>query len=209
LRTRISEKNDVPQLKALWKQAFGDEERFIDAFFEDLYREERCAVIEDGGRIISMAYLLPCSLDSRVDASGAPLQGGGIERLRCVYLYGMATDEAQRGKGLGLMLLSFVKGYAGALGCEGIATLPADDKLFGFYKKAGYIEYFEPQPLFDAPCRLSYPQDVIDFQRKIDAMYGQNSFAKSPMEVSGYRAMLRPLSGRIPDVKAHMAIALE
>ena len=206
MRTRPSAKEDIPQLKALWKQAFGDEDSFIDAFFEDLYRPERCVLIEDEGRVLSMAYLLPCTLVWKGEGGGSE---GLLESADCAYLYGMCTDEAYRGRGLGLMLLSFAKGYMGAMGCEAIALLPADEGLFGFYRKAGYELFFEPMARFDAQCWLSYPSAFIDFQKKMDLMYGEDHFSKSPLEVSGYKAMLWRLSGRIPDVKGYMAIALE
>jgi len=202
MRTRTATAADIPGLKALWKQAFGDEDRFIDAFFDKLFRPEGCVMIEDEGRPISMAHLIPCTLIFR--------EGMEVERFPALYLYGMATDEDHRGKGLGLMLLSFAKGYAGAMGFEAIALLPADEGLFRFYKKAGYEEFFEPQRKLDAKCYMDYTDAFIAFQREMDAMYGEDHFSVDPREVSGYRAMLRRLSDRLPyGIKGYMGLALE
>ena len=37
MRTRKTGREDIPALKALWQEAFGDEQQDIDLFFETVY----------------------------------------------------------------------------------------------------------------------------------------------------------------------------
>ena len=39
MRTRKTGPDDIPALKALWKQAFGDTDAEIDSFFKTVYPE--------------------------------------------------------------------------------------------------------------------------------------------------------------------------
>ena len=54
----FSRPEDVPQLKALWKQAFGDDDALIDAFFRRLYTPEQVLVCREEGQVAAMACWL-------------------------------------------------------------------------------------------------------------------------------------------------------
>ncbi len=145
MTARHAEDRDIPELKALWKEAFGDDDEYIDLFFSDLFRPEDMAVGEYGGRIVSMAALLPCTLvlgeaQGRVEESC---------RFPISYLYAMATAKADRGRGFGLALLRFAAEYCRSRGDCGIALLPADEGLHRFYALAGYRKAFTLRPRTD------------------------------------------------------------
>ena len=47
IRTSVPE--DIPAQRQLWKLAFGDEDAYIDNFYNIYYRPERVIVLEEGG----------------------------------------------------------------------------------------------------------------------------------------------------------------
>ena len=46
ITTRHAQEKDIPGLKALWKEAFADDDEYIDLFFADLFRPEDMVVLE-------------------------------------------------------------------------------------------------------------------------------------------------------------------
>ncbi len=186
---RTAQARDVSALKALWKEAFGDEDAYIDRFFADLFAPRDMAVLEDEGRIVSMAALLPCTL----------VLGGGTEketRHPISYLYAMATAKDRRGEGLGLALLSFAAEHVRGRGERGIALLPADEGLQRFYALAGYRKAFtlRPRPdnyLIYPPRYLAHCRSQGDAPANSDAI-----------------GMFLPLSD-LPDFTAYMAYPMD
>jgi GNAT superfamily N-acetyltransferase len=201
---RTARESDLPRLRTLWKQCFGDEDFFIDAFFSALFRPERCAVAEEAGKAVAMAHLLPCALEDR----GAPPAA-----YAAAYLYGMCTDPAFRSRGVGLGLLDFAARLLAERKVCAIALLPADEGLFDFYAKAGYEIFFEPQVKDEARCVLRFSPEMEEFQRFLDRAYGGNSFAPDGGGVSGHRAMLKRLPGfpawEEGSVRGYLECALE
>ena len=47
IRTSVPE--DIPTQRQLWKLAFGDEDAYIDNFYQTYYRPERVLVLEEEG----------------------------------------------------------------------------------------------------------------------------------------------------------------
>ena len=76
--------NQISDLQALWKQAFGDEDAFIDLFFAHGFSPDRCRCITVDGKLAGALYWFDCSF------RGHPM----------AYLYGVATGKAFRGKGI-------------------------------------------------------------------------------------------------------------
>jgi GNAT superfamily N-acetyltransferase len=151
---RHAEYSDVPELKELWAEVFGDEAEYIDLFFDRMFRPEDYVLLcgRDGGgseSILSMASLLPVDLVS------------DGERFPVSYLYGMATRPSEQGNGFGLKLLKHAAEYCKSIGKAGIALQPADRGLLRFYKKAGYLPAFTGSS--NPSCYIDYPQYFLDF----------------------------------------------
>lgn len=113
---------DVPGLRALWKQAFGDTDEFLDLFFSAAYAPERSLCALEGDTVAAAMYWLDCECREKPVA----------------YLYAVATDEQYRGRGLCRALTEEVhrilrkRGYAGAI------LVPGSPGLFAMYGKMGY-----------------------------------------------------------------------
>ena len=99
LEMRPGRPEEVPAQKALWKAAFGDEDRYIDWFYECCGGSADVLEVVEEGRLASMLALLPQTLT---------LPGGGT--ASGWYIYALATDPGARSKGYGRQLLRFVDG---------------------------------------------------------------------------------------------------
>lgn len=115
---RPSAPGDECVLKALWQTVFGDEDSFIDAFFDILYSPGDAVVAEISGAPAAAGYCL-----------AGPVASG----LRCSYIYAMATYEAHRGRGLGGGIARQLMERAFESGADVVATLPASDSLCAWY----------------------------------------------------------------------------
>ena len=122
MRRMVSE--DIPKLKALWKKVFGDDDAYIDLFFEDLHRPDGGVVIFDNDTLAAMGFLVPIG---EYDGRGA------------LVTYAVACDPEYRGKGYGGVVSRKLKELAG----EGAVICPASKSLFDFYNdKADYETAF-------------------------------------------------------------------
>ena len=53
-------KCEISSLRRLWKEAFGDTDEFLDAFFSTGFSPDRCRSITMEGETAAAAYWLPC-----------------------------------------------------------------------------------------------------------------------------------------------------
>ena len=119
---RLAGPEDVAPMQALWAQAFGDDEEFIQGFFRLAYAPNRCCVAEGEGSLAAMAHWLPCA------CRGKPL----------AYLYAVATRAGCRGRGYATALLAFAADAARRQGAAGLILVPGSPALFGLYGKLGF-----------------------------------------------------------------------
>ncbi len=131
IETGVARREEWPRLIKLWQAAFGDGEAFIQGFFERWGSPDRLLVLREDGVVMSMLALLPME---GVTAAG--------ERALLPYVYALATDPEQRGKGWAKKLLDYAADRAGDMGAAGICTVPAEPSLHNFFASAGYGECF-------------------------------------------------------------------
>lgn len=112
----------VPQLKALWKGAFGDPEEFIDPFFEIAYAPERCRCITVDGNTAAMLYWFETTCDGQ----------------RFAYIYAVATDPEYRNRGLCRILMEDTAAVLKEQGYAGMLLYPASESLIRMYAKMGF-----------------------------------------------------------------------
>lgn len=128
---RISRWTDEPRLKELWKLAFGDEDAYIDHFFQGYYAPERMLVLEQDGVVQAMTAWFDMPL---VSAQG--------QKWESAYLYAVATHPDCRGKGFAGRLLAFADQWLGERGFACVTTVPARPDLHGFFGQNGFEECF-------------------------------------------------------------------
>ena len=112
----------ISQLKALWKEAFGDPDSFIDLFFKTAYDPRQCEFLMMDGQLAAALYWLDCDR--------------GEEKL--AYIYAVATAEAFQGRGLCRQLMDRSHQALKARDYAGAVLVPGSESLFRMYEKMGY-----------------------------------------------------------------------
>lgn len=122
-------------LRALWKQAFGDNDAFLDGFFATGFDRHRCRCLTWNDRLAAALYWFDCHWEGK----------------KLAYVYAVATDEDFRGKGFCRSLMEDTHRHLSKLGYYGAVLVPGDRELFDMYKKLGY-RGFSPKLWQDVPA---------------------------------------------------------
>ena len=116
---------DLPALKSLWQQAFGDPAGFIEGFFQTGFSLMRCLTVCDGETVAAALYWFDCLWEGK----------------KCAYVYGVATAAVYQGKGLCRALMTQLREHLTDLGYAGAILVPAKKDLFSLYQKLGYTPF--------------------------------------------------------------------
>ena len=114
--------HQIPQLRKLWKEAFGDSDVFLDAFFEYGFSPRRCRCMIEQETVVSALYWFEVTYHSQ----------------RFAYLYAVATAAYCRGRGLFRTLLEDTKQVLADEGYDGILLVPESEALRRMYEKLGF-----------------------------------------------------------------------
>ena len=133
MEIRLTRDEDIPQLKKMWRAVFDSNGTFTELFFK--YRYKTCEGIGmfDKGELLSMLYLLPCTLKMK------------DKEYSMSYIFAVATFPDKRGKGYCSETMRFAHEYLREKGIDCASLVPAEGSLFDFYaaldyKKAFYID---------------------------------------------------------------------
>lgn len=127
---RFSTNNDINGIIDLWHEAFGDSAAEIKFFLDNKFKPENTVVFEENKKIVSMLFLLDgemCINDKNYAA---------------YYLYAACTAHEYRGRGLMSKLLKFARNAAFERNVYFICLMPAEDSLFDYYSRFGYLPVF-------------------------------------------------------------------
>lgn len=141
----------IPALRQLWKQAFGDEDAFLDKFFALGFSEDRCRCVFEKEQPVSVLYWFDVAWEGK----------------KLAYLYAVATDSAYQGQGLCRQLMDDTHNHLQALGYQGTVLVPGSESLFHFYGKMGYLPC---SPVRKFSCEAATP---IAFQKISGAEYAR------------------------------------
>lgn len=114
--------SDLPELRSLMREAFGDSEQELDDFFSAAFSADRCRTVKLGGRIIASLYWFNCEYRNR----------------KMAYIYAVATAKQYRGQGVCRALTENTHSHLIEQGFAGAVLVPASIGLFDFYAKLGY-----------------------------------------------------------------------
>lgn len=115
----------IPALKAIWKEAFGDTDAFISSFFDTAFTPERCCCISQNSEVMAAAYWF------QVEFSG----------YKGAYIYAVATAQRHRGKGLCRALMEHIHEHLQTRGYDGTMLVPGDAGLRNMYAGMGYASF--------------------------------------------------------------------
>lgn len=114
--------SQIPELRRLWQEAFGDTEEFLDAFGRTAFHAGRCRVAVTDGVVAAALYWFDCL------HMGKPV----------AYLYAVATAEAYRGRGICHKLMEDTHRHLSGRGYKGVVLVPGSRELIRFYEGMGY-----------------------------------------------------------------------
>lgn len=116
------EKSQIPNLRRLWKEAFGDTEDFLDDFWQTAFDANRCRCVVEDGQVAAALYWFDClCMENRI-----------------AYVYAVATAKAYRRRGISHSLMEDTHRHLAKLGYEGVVLVPGSEELFRFYEGMGY-----------------------------------------------------------------------
>ena len=117
-----SRPDDIPHLRQLWKDCFGDSDAFLDLFFSLAYAPERSLVLRDGNEILGAAYWFDCTMGSR----------------KLAYLYAIAISPHHQNRGLGSGLMDAIHEALSKKDYDAALLVPGEESLRRFYSRFGY-----------------------------------------------------------------------
>ena len=111
-----------PQLRTLWKPAFGDGDAFLDAFFSTAYSPDRCRCVTVDGALAAALYWFDTSCAGE----------------KMAYIYAVATAPAFREQGFCRALMGDTHRHLTGLGYRGALLVPDGESLTRMYAGLGY-----------------------------------------------------------------------
>lgn len=148
---RFASNNDINGIVDLWHEAFGDSAAEIKFFLDNKFKPENTLVFEENKKIASMLFLL----DGEMCINNS--------NYAAYYLYAACTAHEYRGRGLMSELLKFAQKTAYERNVYFICLMPAEDSLFDYYSRFGYLPVFTKKLLDIKRADLSdKPQSILN-----------------------------------------------
>lgn len=153
----IEKPGDTLALRGLWKQAFGDEDTFLDSFFALGFSLERCRCVMIDGELGAAAYWFDVS------------EGG----KKLAYIYAVATQKRFRGQGICHKLMAHVHGELAQSDYDGAVLVPGSEDLFRFYESMNYRPFGAMEN-----CSCESSEEGVQLER-----IGKETFARLRREL--------------------------
>lgn len=112
----------IPALRALWQEAFGDTDAFLDTFWNTAFSADRCRCVTVDDGLAAALYWFDCECMGN----------------RLAYIYAVATGREYRGRGICRALMEDTHDHLTALGYRGAVLVPGSEALFSMYAGMGY-----------------------------------------------------------------------
>jgi len=122
---------DIPKIKSLWKEVFGDCEDYIHRFITH-FGIDGCYVCEINDEIIAMVFAIPTTLTNSINLNSINLK----------YLYACATHPNFRKQGIMEKLLATIYEETCSENYAGIFLQATNHSLQNYYKKLEFENYF-------------------------------------------------------------------
>ena len=112
----------IPQLRQLWKIAFGDSDAFLDSFFRTAFSPDRCRCVLKENRVAAVLYWFDCM----------------VEDQKFAYIYAVATHPDFRNQGICRKLMENTHAVLSQQGYSGVVLVPQKESLRNMYAGMGY-----------------------------------------------------------------------
>ena len=178
---RFIGESDCPRVFEIWRACFEDDEDYFRFFWENGLPLCRGLVWEDDGQAVSMLFLLPGALGYRK------------RLLPAAYVYAVATLPAYRGRGYAGELTRHAANLAKGEGISALCLRPADEGLYGYYARLGFVKAFARFEKAGRHGRFDWTPQMQVYIRKESERTGRG-LTYRPMESPG--GMVLPLDER-------------
>lgn len=131
----------IPGLRSLWQEAFGDGDAFLDAFFTTAFSPRRCRCITEDSAVLAALYWFEVTCGGQ----------------RFAYLYAVATRASHRGQGLFSALFADTKRVLTQGGFDGVLLVPESEALGRMYEKFGFTACTSVREYNAAAARQAIP----------------------------------------------------
>lgn len=124
--------SDVPTMKTLWIETFGDTCEYVDIVFDNYFNPRYCLCAFDRTQLIASMIGIPYNfiLNDTI--------------IRGLYLCGLATKILFRNKGIMGKMLNLIPDLCRINNLQFSFLIPADNHLRSYYKK---FKYFDSAPI--------------------------------------------------------------
>lgn len=167
---RTANPQDIPMLRALWQECFGDSDAFCDWFFAERFSPSLSTVAEENGQILSAVHGWPFTLRIREKA------------IPSIMMCGVSTYPAARGKGLMKGCLSLFMTNAREKGYLALFQKPVDFDIYrwcnhyasydaAILTKKGGILYRPTENIMDDICSDAFAEELLPIYQKAAAGY--------------------------------------
>ena len=124
------DKNEFGELKKLFCDVFSEDEKFVDMMFENKFDVDHIFTVRENNEIVCTTYGI--YFDCKV----------GSITGKCIYIYGVGTKPAYRGKGYVKKIFDYINQYYKEKGVLFLYLVPSSASLFHMYEKFGYQTAF-------------------------------------------------------------------
>ncbi len=170
-------KEYIPYLKNIWKECFGDSDKYIDFFFENRYKDDNVVIKICDDIPVAMLFVLEADIivNDKAEKYG--------------YIYAVSTLKAYRGRGISTELINYANSN---FGLKGTFLVPASESLFNFYKYRDYKEAFSLKEVLFETYENKVDMYVIDeisadkYTELRDNMFLQEGYVKWGCEAIKY-----------------------
>ena len=151
----ISKERYRTDIISLWQECFGDEEEYVEFFLDGCPSE--CIAVTENDRLVSMLFLLD----------------GNIGNFKVKYIYAACTAKNHRGKGLMQKLIEYAKAYCTQISYDALFLVPAEESLYGYYDKLGFMYGFERSEYSFSGASLNFTElkELTDIDEIMNARY--------------------------------------
>lgn len=177
---RCSQASDLPRLKAIWQDCFGDPDDYIDRYFASYWQPDRMFILESDGQAQAMCAWFELAL------CGEP----------AAYFYAVATDPAYQGRGFCRKLMAYAEEVLTQQGISQFLLVPGEESLFRFYAGMGY-ETAGAMGAADVKIPIAgavHPIDAAQYLRLRQAAAPDNAVDYTPEQLQ-YQQLLGEASG--------------
>lgn len=130
-KIKFAEDKNLPTLRDMWHEIFGDNSDFIDIYFNGLIKHNQTLIWEEGGEIAAMLYMW--NYQFSYDGTAIP----------CYYLAGLGTLPKYRKRGIMSQLIKESNRVMKYRKIPISILVPAEKSLFDYYAQFGYVKVFE------------------------------------------------------------------